>query len=181
MPLNFLLLLTKIHWFPFPTIVELFLHSTAAGRRPCIHPSTQEEKTDSGCLALFRDGFGIFVSSAFTMETRAWYASMAKASTALQATVYKQVWLKWTSQKTHKPSVFVMVPQICLWRRRRTTLEYLHSEHWDLEGTWGRGRSPWKRTRARLYLFHFLCLAPLTWMCYASYNKISIKETTSEN
>ena len=38
MPLNFLLLLTKIHWFPFPTIVELFLHSTAAGRRPCLHP-----------------------------------------------------------------------------------------------------------------------------------------------
>ena len=38
MPPNFLLLLTKIHWFHFPAIVELFLHSTAAGGRLCFYP-----------------------------------------------------------------------------------------------------------------------------------------------
>lgn len=38
MPPNFLLLLTKIQWFHFPATVELFLHSTAAGRKPCLHP-----------------------------------------------------------------------------------------------------------------------------------------------
>ena len=38
MPPNFLLLLTKIQWFHFPATAELFLHSTAASRKPCLHP-----------------------------------------------------------------------------------------------------------------------------------------------